>query len=247
MLEGRLVDIRAREGLSHTEDWKPHTDAAARSDLRSDVKGGTLTIPFTGTQIGLFGVARSDGGFGQVQLKDAKGEVVLTTIIETYCLYDEASLKFLSPKLPRGDYTLAVTVLGERFFWQAKTTTYGSRGDFVSVQKVLLTWPGSGSTRVPRVIVGVPPTIPGHSFHHGILQSEVRESGRDRRRVHIHKPGLGSASVASLPRRRFPPHETREISRPSRSQGRWPRPPKDRIRPVRGSRPVIASIPRSRP
>jgi hypothetical protein len=138
MLEGRLVDIRAREGLSHTEDWKPHTDAAARSDLRSDVKGGTLTIPFTGTQIGLFGVARSDGGFGQVQLKDAKGEVVLTTIIETYCLYDEASLKFLSPKLPRGDYTLAVTVLGERFFWQAKTTTYGSRGDFVSVQKVLL-------------------------------------------------------------------------------------------------------------
>jgi hypothetical protein len=47
-------------------------------------------------------------------------------------------LKFLSPKLPRGDYTLTVTVLGERFFWQAKTTTYGSMGDFVSVQNVLL-------------------------------------------------------------------------------------------------------------
>ena len=137
-LEGRLLDIRALDGISHTEDWKPCSDADARSDLRSDAKGGTLTIPFTGTQIGLFGVARSDGGFGQVQIKDAKGEVVLTTIIETYCLYDEASMKFLSPKLSRGDYTLTVTVLGERFHWQAKTATYGSKGDYVSVQKILL-------------------------------------------------------------------------------------------------------------
>jgi hypothetical protein len=137
-LDGRLVDIRAVDGLRHSEDWKTYTDAGSRTDLRSDVKGAALTIPFTGTQIGLVGVARSDGGFGQVQLKDAGGEVILTSNIETYCLYDEASLKFLSPKLPRGDYTLTVTVLGERFFWQAKTTTYGSKGDFVSVQKVLL-------------------------------------------------------------------------------------------------------------
>ena len=102
------------------------------------MKGSSLTIPFTGSQIGLYGVARSDGGFGQVQIKDAKGEVVLTTIVESYCLYNEASLKFLSPRLKPGDYTLTVAVLGERFFWQAKRATYGSTGDYVSVQRVLL-------------------------------------------------------------------------------------------------------------
>lgn len=137
--EGKLVELRdlgAR--LAHTADWQPHTDAAGRSDLRSAVKGSTLTIAFTGTRIGLHGVARDDGGFGRVELKNARGELVLSSIIETYCLYDEASLKFLSPRLPRGDYTLTVTPLGERFFWQAKTRSYGSKGDYVSVQKVLL-------------------------------------------------------------------------------------------------------------
>jgi hypothetical protein len=46
-------------------------------------------------------------------------------------------LKFLSPVLERGKYTLTITVLDERFLWQAKARTYGSEGDFVSVQKVL--------------------------------------------------------------------------------------------------------------
>jgi len=136
--EGKLIDIHRMEGVRYTDDWQPCTDAGGRSDLRSDKKGAVLTIPFTGTRIGLHGVARSDGGFGRLTLADAKGDVVLSSIIETYCLYDEASLKFLSPKLKHGDYTLTVTVLGERFFWQAKKAAFGSKGDFVSVQKILL-------------------------------------------------------------------------------------------------------------
>jgi hypothetical protein len=137
-LKGKLVEVRDIEQVKKSEGWQPHTNAGGLSDLRSNVKGFSLTIPFTGSQIGLYGVARSDGGFGQVQIEDAKGDVVLTTIIETYCLYPEASLKFLSPKLKPGDYTLTVTVLGERFFWQAKRAAYGSTNDYVSVQKILL-------------------------------------------------------------------------------------------------------------
>ena len=131
-LDGKPSNIPPAEG------WTAHTDAAGFTDLRSNVKGATLTIPFTGTQVGLHGVARPDGGFGRVEIKNAKGEIVLTSIIETYCLYPEASLKFLSPKLPRGDYTLTVTVLGEHFFWQSKRASQGSTGDYVSVQKVLV-------------------------------------------------------------------------------------------------------------
>jgi hypothetical protein len=136
--EGKVIGIGDYDRLQYSGDWKPRTDADGFSDIRSNVKGASLTIAFTGSQIGLYGVARSDGGFGQVQIKDSTGNVILTTIIETYCLYNEASLKFLSPKLKRGDYTLIVTVLGERFHWEAKTATYGSTDDYVSVQKVLL-------------------------------------------------------------------------------------------------------------
>lgn len=135
---GQLAPIGELDRVQHSESWLPHTDAKGLSDLRSNVKGATLTIPFTGSQIGLYGVARSDGGFGEIQIKDRGGKIVLGTVIETYCLYTEASLKFLSPKLMPGDYTLTVTVLGERFFWQAKRAAYGSTGDYVSVQKVLI-------------------------------------------------------------------------------------------------------------
>ncbi len=60
-------------------------------------------------------------------------------MIESYCLYNESSLKFLSPVLKRGDYTLTITVQGEHFFWQAKKAAYGSKDDYVSVRSVVLT------------------------------------------------------------------------------------------------------------
>lgn len=136
-LAGKLVSILDYAPAARSaEGWTPHADAQGFSDLRSKVKGAALTLPFTGTQVGLHAVARPDGGFGRIDIKDARGRLVLSSIIETYCLYPEASLKFLSPRLPRGDYTLTLTVLGERFFWQAKTAAYGSRGDYVSAQKI---------------------------------------------------------------------------------------------------------------
>jgi len=137
-LEGRILDVRGMEGLKSQGNWERHTDDEGFSDVRSDEKEASVTIPFTGTSIGLFGVARSDGGFGKVEIKGKSGESVVSTVMESYCLYPESSLKFLSPKLKRGDYTLTVTVLDQRFFWQAKTRTYGSKGDYVSIQKVLI-------------------------------------------------------------------------------------------------------------
>ncbi len=137
-LEGKLIPLGELDRIQASTDWIPYNDSKGFSDLRSNIKGATLTIPFTGSQIGLFSVARSDGGFSEVRIKDRDGKIVLTSIIETYCLYNEASLKFLSPKLTPGDYTLTLTVLGERFFWKAKRATYGSTDDYVSVQKVLI-------------------------------------------------------------------------------------------------------------
>lgn len=135
---GTLVDIRSHDQIGLSDGWTFHAKADGFTDLRANAKGATLTIPFTGSQIGLYGVARSDGGFGRIEIKDANGNVVLTSTIEFYCLYIEESLKFLSPRLPRGSYTLTLTVLGERFFWAGKKASYGSTGDYVSVQKLLV-------------------------------------------------------------------------------------------------------------
>lgn len=93
---------------------------------------------FHGTRCGLNGVARLDGGFAEVQLADSQGNPVLSTVMETHCKYNESSPKFLSPRLELGDYVLTVTVLGEHFSWKAKKGTYGSAGDYVSVEKFLV-------------------------------------------------------------------------------------------------------------
>lgn len=131
----RVVD---HDRMISTGVWHPSTDTAGLSSIRSDQKGSSLTIAFVGTQIGLVGVARPDGGFAEVRLSDATGQTILTSIIEIYCRYPETSLKFLSPTLPRAEYRLTVTVLGEHFFWQAKTTTHGSSGDFIEIASVAI-------------------------------------------------------------------------------------------------------------
>ena len=137
-LNGKVIDVRSMQGVQSQGRWERHTDGDGFSDTRSDEKDASVTIPFTGTRIGLFGVARPDGGFGKVEIKNRSGDIIVSTIMESYCLYPESSLKFLSPKLERGDYTMTITVMDKRFFWQAKTRTYGSQGDYVSVQKLLL-------------------------------------------------------------------------------------------------------------
>ncbi|MBC2606102.1 family 43 glycosylhydrolase [Pelagicoccus albus] len=137
-LKGKAIDPQNKKWTKLSGSWEKHTDAEGFSDLRSNQKGDTLSLEFSGTQVGFYSVARSDGGFGKVEIMDRDGNIVLTTIVETYCRYTEESLKFLSPKLEDGDYTLTLTVLGERFFWQAKTTTWGSSDDYVSVSKFLI-------------------------------------------------------------------------------------------------------------
>lgn len=137
-LDGEFTPISELERAKFSGGWRPFTDESGYSDIRSDVKGASLTIAFHGTQCGLYGVARPDGGFAEVQLADSNGNEVLSSVIETYCKYNESSLKFLSPRLERGDYVLTVTVLGEHFYWKAKKGTYGSAGDYVSIEKVLV-------------------------------------------------------------------------------------------------------------
>lgn len=137
-LPGKTLAIQDVPGASWSAGWARHRDEQGHADLRSATRGDVLEVDFTGTQIGLYGVARPDGGFGRVRVTDSQGKIVCETVIETYCFYPEASLKFLSLELPHGRYTLQLEVLGERFFWQGKKASHGSQGDYVSVQKVYL-------------------------------------------------------------------------------------------------------------
>src|SRR5690606_25016674 len=105
----------------------------------SDVKGASFSIQFQGTQVGFYGVARPNGGYALVKLRNSNGQTVFSSIVDMYCKYPISTLKFLSPRLSKDDYTLTVTVMGERGNWSDKRKRlYGSTGYMVSLNKIVI-------------------------------------------------------------------------------------------------------------
>ena len=133
-IEGRKVSSLDKQ-ISYTGNWRNDT----LSVKSSDVKGDAFSLGFEGKQIFLYGLARPNGGYAHVTIKNRKGKTVLSAVIDMYCKYPVTSLKFASPMLPRENYTLTVTVVGEHPTWSDKRKAdYGSVGYFVSFDKIIV-------------------------------------------------------------------------------------------------------------
>lgn len=139
-LKGQIIPNSDTEKIKYSANWKTQTSVKdAFSDNSSDVKGASFSVDFKGSQIGLCGVARPNGGYALVEIQDANGKIIQSNLIEMYCKYPESSLKYLSPILKKGNYKLIVTVLGKHGNWYKKDgTEFGSTGNFVSVDKIVV-------------------------------------------------------------------------------------------------------------
>lgn len=103
-------------------------------------KGASFSVQFTGTQVALVGLAQPVGGYARLALRNRQGKTVLAATLDLYSKYPVMGPQFVSPLLPKGTYTLTVSVLGERSNWSDKRKNfYGSRGDVVSIDKLLIT------------------------------------------------------------------------------------------------------------
>lgn len=124
--------------IAYRGNWQ-YENSDTSSVSRSDEKGASFTVPFSGKQIGFYSLKGPAGGYAHVTLKNRKGKEVLSAIIDMYCKYPATNLAFLSPVLPKGNYILNVTVMGERCNWSDKRKSdYGSTGYFISLDKVII-------------------------------------------------------------------------------------------------------------
>lgn len=129
---------RADRRISYSGNWQDETSNPTAGRI-SQEKGASFSVSFTGTQIGWYGQASPKGGYAKLILRNKKQKIVLSSIVDMYCNYAESSLKFLSPLLSKDDYTLTVSVLGERPNWSDKRkANYGSTGYEVSLGKIVL-------------------------------------------------------------------------------------------------------------
>lgn len=138
-LKGTIIENSDTKRIKYSDNWKPTTVKDSFSDSSSDVKGASFSVAFKGTQIGLYGVARPNNGYAQIEIQDANGKTIHSNLIEMYCKYAESSLKYLSPVLKKANYKLVVTVSGKHGVWYKKDGTgFGSTGNFVSVDKLII-------------------------------------------------------------------------------------------------------------
>ncbi|MBD1424715.1 family 43 glycosylhydrolase [Sphingobacterium arenae] len=129
-IEGKVLDAVNFQG-----NWKVDSMAIYRSDNKDDHFSHT----FTGTGLKLYGVARPDGGYAKVCIRDQKGNTIIESVVDMYCLYPTETLKFVSPALPKDTYTVVVTVMGERGNWSDKRrSNYGSAGYAVALKSICI-------------------------------------------------------------------------------------------------------------
>jgi hypothetical protein len=104
----------------------------------SNTKGDSFSFTVKGTQVGIYGLARPDGGYASVTIRNRKNKTVLDATIDMYSKYPTVLLKFLSPVLKKDTYTVTVTVLGEKWWWKEKSGRLsGSKGDFISIDRII--------------------------------------------------------------------------------------------------------------
>ncbi len=132
-----FIDNLSQE-INYSENWIDSKEDQITISSADD-KGASLEYQFIGSQVGFYSLATPDGGYAEVIITNAKGEVVTSSIVEMYCNYPVESLMYLSPKLEKGSYRLTVTVLEEKWGWVEKTgKVWGSKGYRINLDKIFV-------------------------------------------------------------------------------------------------------------
>lgn len=138
-LKGMIIENSDTKQIKFSDGWTQDSLAGRFTDRQSNIAGAFFSLNFQGSQIGIYGIGRPDGGYAEIKIQNSTGETILSSLIDMYCKYSESSLKFLSQVLKKGQYKLIVLVVGEHGNWyRKKGTEYGSSGNYVSVNKIIV-------------------------------------------------------------------------------------------------------------
>ncbi|MES2774989.1 MAG: family 43 glycosylhydrolase [Bacteroidota bacterium] len=134
-LKGKTI-VATDQHFIYSGNWKQDTLAVKSSDE----KGASFTFTAKGTKIGIYSLARPDGGYAGITIRNSKGMNVLESFIDLYSKYPVVLLKFLSTELKKDTYNITVTVLGEKWWWKEKSGRLsGSKGHYVSLDRIVVT------------------------------------------------------------------------------------------------------------
>ncbi len=133
-IKGKTISATDKR-IVYKGNWKQDTLAIKSSDE----KDASFSFTVKTTQIGIYGLARPDGGYANIIIQNSKGETVLTSNVDFYSKYPALLLKFISPVFKKDNYTVTVKVLGEKWWWKEKSGRLsGSKGHYISINNVVI-------------------------------------------------------------------------------------------------------------
>lgn len=120
--------------FNNKSDWE-----VVDGQTTSNSKGSYMEIPFKGTQIAIVGETNNQSGYARMTLiNEQTNEVIISSLIDFYSKDSGNGMRYLSPKVPKGNYKLKIEVTGISPTWTDKTKTiYGSKDSFVTIDRIL--------------------------------------------------------------------------------------------------------------
>lgn len=108
-----------------------------RKPFVSNSKGKKIEFPFKGGRFYIKGTSDRHGGYGRIVIADKKGSVLQQVMVDFYSKVSDHGIRFVSPSLPKGKYTVTVEVSGEQGLWYKKDgTRFGSDDYYVRVDEI---------------------------------------------------------------------------------------------------------------
>ncbi len=109
----------------------------AEKPFVSNSKGEKIELPFKGGTFYIKGESDRHGGYGRIVIADKKGLVLHHVLVDFYSKVSDHGIRFVSPRLPQGEYTVTVEVSGEQGLWYKKDgTRFGSDDYYVRVDEI---------------------------------------------------------------------------------------------------------------
>lgn len=130
------------------ESWNPTTmkqetlalDALDHTSWNGEKPGDSHTYRVKLKNYGkifIKGSTDNMGAYAEITIKDTKGNVLVETPVDFYSLAPAEGLRYISPMLRKGVYSLIVKVSDMRPNWSdKKRSDYGSRGYRVAVDQI---------------------------------------------------------------------------------------------------------------
>lgn len=129
------------KGLSHTKisfSKDPHWKTA-NGKMASNVKDSYLEATFKGTRFALTGESNSQGGYAKVTILDTEGAEIHSSLVDFYSKVSDRAVRFMSPILPYGSYTIKVEVTGIIPEWFKKNgDRFGSSDCYVTIDDFVI-------------------------------------------------------------------------------------------------------------